>query len=77
MFQKKCECYWPQDVGASHTYDLVTVTMVAEQEYADYAYRMLKVTKGVRGSAYYTNITTLIITVSSANRRNPLSSKSV
>ena len=46
--QKKCERYWPEEVGGSVTYDLVTVTTVAEQEYADYAYRMLKVTKGVR-----------------------------
>ncbi|ELU04635.1 hypothetical protein CAPTEDRAFT_111890, partial [Capitella teleta] len=41
--QKKCQEYWPKDVGATKEFGAFVVTTVLEDEYADYAYRKLRV----------------------------------
>ncbi|ELT87703.1 hypothetical protein CAPTEDRAFT_188503 [Capitella teleta] len=43
MGKRKCQEYWPKDVGATKEFGAFVVTTVLEDEYADYAYRKLRV----------------------------------
>ncbi|ELU16548.1 hypothetical protein CAPTEDRAFT_196440 [Capitella teleta] len=44
MGKKKCELYWPCDVGTTEEFDTFAVTTVLKEEYADYAYLKFRVT---------------------------------
>jgi len=47
LLQKKCEMYWPEDVGTSAEYGDITVSLEQVERFGDYIQRTMKIRHSV------------------------------